>query len=554
MENAKNPILKQLKKLTKEKDIVLEVPPDPKLGDFAFPCFKLAKTMKKSPKAIAEDLKQRFKLVAPIKETKVIGPYLNFFIDKSDLAKDVINSKPKIKKEKKQTIVIEYPSPNTNKPLHLGHIRNMVLGKSIQNLLEVKGHDIKPVDLINDRGIHICKSMLAYKKFGKDKHPDKKADHFVGDYYVEFNKRSKKDPNLESEAQQTLIRWEEGDKETIALWKKMRNWCIQGIEETYKNLGVKHIKSYAESDYYYKGKEIVEEGVKKKIFKEHEGAIYAELEPYKMPDKVLLRPDGTSIYMTQDMYLAILKQKDFKFDRSIYVVATEQNLHFQQLFKILELLGYKWAKDCHHLSYGMVYLPEGKMKSREGTVVDADDIIQETIDLAKTEIEKRHKELSKEEINKRAAVVGIGALKFYMLKTERSRDITYDPKESIAFEGETGPYIQYTYARLNSVLRKTTKPKEKLDYKNWNEQEQNIITLLSNYTETIDEAVKRYNPATLARYLLDLCQSTNEFYHQHQILKAEQETKTARLQLITAIKETIKDGLKLLGIDVVEAM
>lgn len=556
-------IEKELKRVTKLKEVSLEIPPDPKLGDYAFPCFVLAKEMKKSPNKIAEELAGKINKNDLISDVKTAGPYLNFFVNKTEQAKNVLLA---IMKEKefygksrigKDRIVIEYPAPNTNKPLHLGHVRNMVLGKSVLLLLNEIGNEVIPVNLVNDRGVHICKSMLAYQKWGKDKEPDRKGDFFVGDYYVLFNQKAKDMHGLEEEAQEMLRKWEAGDKETRALWKKMRKWALDGFKETYKKFNVDFKKEYYESDIWTFGKEIVENGLKKGVLEQDEtGAIYADLEKYKLPKKFLLRGDGTTLYMTQDIYLAISKHKDFKFDSSVYVVGSEQNLHFQQLFKVLELLGNSWAKKCYHLSYGMVYLPEGRMKSREGNVVDADDLVEEVVDAAKVEIEKRHgSEITSRQIDKRAWQVGLGAIKFFILKHDPVKDMVYDPNESLSLEGETGPYIQYTHARINSVLKKAKSKVMIADFGAYDTPEElRLIDLLGKFPGVVFDSASRYKPSTLCRYLLDLCQAFNEFYQTIQILKAEDKEKKARLLLIDCVRRVIVNGLKLLDIEAPKSM
>jgi len=403
--NFKKEIIKVLKKDVKEikaDESMLQVPPQEDMGDFTLPCFPFSKQLKKSPNDIAQEFVRKIDLKQPIAKVEVKGPYLNFFINKAKMAEAAIDDIKKQKnkygavKKKKETVMVEYPSPNTNKPLHLGHIRNMLIGNSVSEILKFNGDKVIRANVNNDRGIHICKSMLAYKKFGKGKSPKKgeKSDHFVGNFYVKFNEAEKNDPNIEEEAKEILRKWEKKDKEVVKLWKLMNSWAYAGFEQTYDRLGVMFDKYYYESDYYTKGKDIVMKALKKKVFnKEDNGAVSVELEKHKLPNKVLLRGDGTSVYMTQDLFLAERKFKDYKLDKSIYVVGSEQNMHFLQLFKILEILKYKWAKPgkLYHLSHGMVYLPHGRMKSREGTVVDADEMIDEMIKIAETEINKRDK-------------------------------------------------------------------------------------------------------------------------------------------------------------------
>jgi arginyl-tRNA synthetase len=563
MEIFKKEIEKALKPHVKGQ-ITLETPPDSKLGDYAFPCFGLAKKLKKNPANIAKELALKIKPNKYISEVRNIGPYVNFFINNEILNETILNEILNKKESygswpnKNKKVVIEFPSPNTNKPLHLGHARNMLIGESLSRILEFDGYKVLRVNLNNDRGVHICKSMLAYKKWGDSKNPEsenKKPDHFVGDFYVLYSKKAKENPDLDKEAQEMLKKWENNDKETVELWKKMNNWAVNGFNETYKIFGIKHDKTYNESEHYDKAKRIVIENLKKGIFKkDEEGNIYADLEKYNLPNKILLRADGTSVYITQDLMLAQIKYNDFRMDKSIFIVGSEQKLHFNQLFKILELIGFKNYDGCYHLAYGMIALPEGKMKSREGTVVDADDIINDMISLAKKEVEKRHN-INKKEIEKRSKQIGLGALNFFVLKYDALKDFIFNPKESISFEGETGPYIQYAYARICSILRKAGKNNPKPDLSLLKEKEEKeIIKLLGSFPEAIDNAASGYRPSLIARYLLDMAQLFNEFYHKHQILKADEETKDARIILIKSIKQVIGNGLNLLGIEAPEKM
>jgi len=474
-----------------------------------------------------------------------------------------INKRLLLSFSNKQKVVIEFPAPNTNKPLHLGHVRNMLIGESLSRILEFNGFKVFRVNMNNDRGIHICKSMLAYKKYGKNKTPEsekKKSDHFVGDYYVLFNKKLKEHPELEDETQDMLRKWEQGDSETVNLWKKMNNWAFNGFNQTYKKFGIKHVKVYNESDYYNQGKKVVMDELKKKVFeKDEKGNIFVNLEKYNLPNKILLRADGTSVYMTQDLMLAQLKYKDFKMDKSIFVVGSEQKLHFKQLFKILELIGFKNFDGCYHLAYGMIALPEGRMKSREGTIVDADNIVDDMIALAKKEIQKRH-DLDKKEIDKRAEQIGMGALNFFILKYDALKDFVFNPKESISFEGETGPYIQYAHARICSILRKFGKSIDKgfidkTDLSLLKEKEElELVKLLGKFPNVVENAASSYKPSLISRYLLDLSQAFNEFYHIHQILKEKEEMRNARILLIDSVRQVLRNGLNLLGIEAPEKM
>jgi arginyl-tRNA synthetase len=566
MNNFKQEIINLLKKELKLKEVELTIPPDPNLGDFAFPCFVLSKKLKKNPVEIAKELAVKIKPAGIIKEIKEAGPYLNFYLDKAKLAERILNEiarqkeKYGIKPKTKKIILVESPAPNTNKPLHLGHVRNMVLGTALLNLLNAAGNTAYLVNVNNDRGVHIAKSMLAYQKWGKNDSPEKskmKSDHFVGKYYVMFAQKAKENPHLEKEALEMLNKWEQGDREIIALWKKMNTWALDGFRETYKKFNIKFRKEDFESETYKKGKDIIMDSLKKGLFKRNEtGAVFVDLTGKNYGKKILLRADGTSVYITQDLYLAKKRYDEFKFDRMIYVVATEQNYHFNVLFEVLKMLKFPFADKCYHFAYGMVHLPSGRMKSREGTVVDADDIVADMEHLAKKETRKRHKQLSPKELSRRAEQLGMAAIRFYMLKFEAVKDMLFDPEVSISFEGETGPYLQYAHARICSIFRrhKGSIPK-KIDFTALNsKQEEKLIMLLSQYPEIIADAAENYRPHVLCRYLLDLSQAFNEFYHAERILQAEPEARDARLYLIYNIKQVLKNGLDILGIEAPEGM
>lgn len=546
------------------KDAKIEVPPDEINADLAFPCFELAKQRKTNPNKIAADLegelKKKIKKNSLVKEVRAMGPYVNFYINydnfSEDVVKEILKNKEKYGKgrPKKEKIMVEFVAPNTNKPLHLGHIRNMLLGESLSRILEFDGYRVVRVNLNNDRGVHICKSMLAYRLWGKGKTPEsenKKPDHFVGDFYVIYTQNEKDNPGLEDEAKIMLKKWENGDKETIKLWKKINNWALQGFEETYKKFGVRFDKTYHESEHYKEAKDIVLDGLKKGMFhKDVDGNIIARLERYGLPDKVLIRADGTSVYMTQDINLAKLKYDDYKTDRSIHVVGSEQILHFKQLFKILEMLKFKKTEGLYHLAYGMVYLPEGRMKSREGKVVDADDLADEVIRLAKHEIKKRH-ELSEDETEKRAGIIGFGALKYFVLRYEPLKDFTYNPEESLSFEGNTGPYVQYTHARANSILKKSGKKISK-KAELTEENEFSLVKKLSMFPETVTRAAEDYKPHFVANYIFELATMFNEYYHQTKVVGSENEE--SRLALVRAVMTVLENGLKLLGIEAPDEM
>lgn len=480
-------------------------------------------------------------------------------------------------------IMIEYSSPNTNKPLHLGHIRNNLLGFSLSEVLKANGYKVVKTNIVNDRGIHICKSMLAWKKWGNGETPEssgKKGDHLVGDYYVLFDKHykaeladlqakglSKEDAEsqstLMSEAREMLRLWEAGDLEVVGLWETMNSWVYEGFDETYKRLGVDFDKIYYESQTYIDGKETVLDGLEKGIFyRKDDGSVWADLTGDGLDNKLLLRADGTSVYMTQDIGTAKQRFGDYNINKMVYVVGNEQNYHFQVLSILLDKLGFEFGKGLVHFSYGMVELPEGKMKSREGTVVDADDLMDEMISTAK----ETSKELGKldgcseEEANKISRIVGLGALKYFMLKVDPKKNMTFNPKESIDFNGNTGPFIQYTYARIQSVLRKAVEqgislPEALLSDINLTVKEEGLVQSVADYAGIIKQAADEYNPALIANYVYDLVKEYNQFYHDHSILKEENvDLKNFRLILSDNVAKVIKSGMALLGIEVPDRM
>ena len=546
------------------KDLV-EIPPPDFDFNYAFPCFHLARFEQKPPNVIANELKIKMKLPDYLEAIEATGPYLNFRVKPEQILQNIftlqedygkIYEKNSKATSKPSRIVIEYPAPNTNKPLHFGHIRNMLLGRSLSNLLKYKGDKVFDVNLNNDRGIHICKSMFAYEKWGDGKEPKIKSDHFVGEFYVKYYQMEQKDSKIIENVYDLLRLWEENDPHTRALWKKMNNWALKGFKETYKSLKISFDKEYFESEIYWKGKEKILEGLEKGIFnKTEDGAVIAFLkEKFNLPNKILLRRDGTSLYITQDVFLAFQKKEDFNYDKSIYVVANEQDLYFKQLFAVLDLIGFK--EDKFHFSYGMVYLPEGKMKSREGTIVDADNIIEKMQTLAYKEVNRRYPELTEQEKIKRANSIGMAALSFFILKFNPKSEFIFNPKESISFEGETGPYIQYCYARIESIL---TKSEEKigLDIK-WNlikhEKELFLIKQLNYFPEMLDSITRNYNIHLIPQYLLTLCQAFNSFYSSCQVLSDNKESEKTRLLLIRCVQIVIKIGLDILGINTLNQM
>ncbi len=547
----------------KEEEIQehLEIPPSSELGDYAFPCFSLKERLKENPSKIALEIKKKISSSENIESVETNGPYINFFLNKEKIAqsliKEILDKKEDYGrlKSNKERIMVEFPSPNTNKPLHLGHLRNMSIGESISRILEFYGGNVIRANLNNDRGIHICKSMAAYKFYGKNRSPNSKikSDHFVGDFYVLFNKKEKTDKKMVSESQTMLQKWEAGDAKTLELWKKMNKWALEGFKETYKKFGVHHDKEYFESDIYKNGREIILEGLKKGIFRKNsEGAVIADLKKEKLGEKVLLRADTTSVYITQDIYLAKLKFDKFKLKKSIYVVGNEQEYHFNVLFAILKKLGFNYG-GLKHLSYGMVELPEGRMKSREGTIVDADDLIEEVQNLVKKELNSRHK-LPKKEFESRSLKIAISAIKYLLLKVDIKKNMIFNPKESINFEGDTGPYILYSYARAGSIIKKAGKKfkKQFTIERELEKTEFELIKKLLQFKDIVLNAYHNMNPSVIANYSYHLAQLFNEFYHSCPVINSENES--FRLSLVNSFRQVLKNSLYLLGIETAEEM
>ncbi len=557
--------LKKIKAELKPEQIekLIEIPPNSDMGDFAFPCFSLAGKLKSSPQEIATNLREEIgNPPSEFEDVQSNGPYINFFIDRKSLAINLINEILEEKEnygrtlspKKPITTMIESPSPNTNKPLHIGHLRNMSIGESVSRISEFNGEKIIRANMNSDRGIHICKSMAAYLKYGKNSKPDKKIkpDHFVGKYYVLFGQKEKTDEELELLSHRLLQKWEDGDRETLELWGKMNNWAFAGFNETYKKFGVKFDKEYFESQIYSEGKAMVLDGLKKGIFeKRKDGAVIIDLKKEGLDEKVLLRIDGTSVYITADLYLAKIKQKEFSPDKSYYITGNEQDYHFQVLFSILKKLGFN--QNLKHLSYGMVQLPEGKIKSREGTKgLTADEIIENTQSLVKKELNKRDK-LSKKELEERSLKISLAAIKYALLKVDLKKNMIFNPKESISIEGDTGPYIQYSYARASSILKKIkNKKSSEIKIVELNKHETELIKKLSEFKEIVSKSYENLNPSLIANYSYQLAQIFNEFYHDSHVIGSEQEI--FRINLVDAFRKAIKNSLFLLGIDVLEKM
>ena len=551
-------------------------------GDLTLVVFPFLKYSKKRPEDTAEEIGNFLtKLVHEIKSFNIVKGFLNIqFSDEYWLneLKDHVNlgiQIPKIGDNNK--IVVEYSSPNTNKPLHLGHIRNNVLGYSICQIFSAVGFDVVKNNLVNDRGIHICKSMVAYQKWGNNETPESsglKGDHLIGKYYVKFDKNYQKEIQeliakgidkeeakekspLMIETRNMLQKWEQGDTNTVALWKQMNGWVYEGFDHTYKRLGVSFDKIYYESDTYLLGKEIVQEGLKSEVFfKKEDGSIWIDLTPEGLDEKIVQRSDGTSVYITQDIGTADLKYNEFKMDKFVYVVGNEQDYHFKVLQLILKRLGKSYADGLYHLSYGMVDLPEGKMKSREGTVVDADELMDEVVATAKKQTEELGKTdgMSSQELSDLYEVLGIGAIKYYLLKVDAKKRMMYDPKESIDFQGNTAPFIQYTYTRIASLLKAT----EQVNFEVpaiLNPIEKELIKLISNYPNVILSAANNYNPSEVANAVYEIAKSFNKFYHELSILgEQDHNTRCFRISLSNSVGNTIKHGFNLLGIQVPNRM
>jgi len=553
-------------------------------GDITLVVFPLLRHIKTNPAVLAEKIGEHLKAkVADVNDFNVIKGFLNLELSDTYLHKvlDSIVSNKEFGKlpANGKRLMVEFSSPNTNKPLHLGHIRNITLGYSVAQIMDYAGYEVFKTQIINDRGIHICKSMLAWQKFGNGETPQSsgmKGDHLVGKYYVKFDqvykteieqlmakglaeKEAKAQAPMLLEAQQMLKAWENGDEAVVSLWKTMNSWVYDGFEETYRNLGVDFDKNYYESDTYLLGKENILEGLEKGVFfKKEDGSVWIDLSEEGLDEKIVLRADGTAVYMTQDIGTAIKRVEDFKIDNMIYTVGNEQDYHFKVLFLILKKLGYDWADQLYHLSYGMVDLPSGKMKSREGTVVDADDLMEEMTSTAQA-ISEEHGKLDgyEEELKHNLyKIIGSGALKYFILKVDPKKRIVFDPKESVDFQGNTGPFIQYTYARIQSILRQYDST-QAIDDSNYSplEKERELIKILEQFPGVIEQAAAQYSPALVANYTYDLVKSFNSFYQNISILNADTlEEKYFRVRLSKATSQVIKTAFRLLGIDVPERM
>lgn len=582
--------------------VVLQVPPKPEMGDLAFPLFAYAKAFSKAPNVLAQELSARvnaldgdFGANKPDGEAFALGPYMNVRVNMDSVVSQMYG---KIKSSgasyghsnllEDRKVMIEFSCPNTNKPLHLGHVRNDCIGQSMSQILKACGANVMKVNLINNRGVHICKSMLAYQKFGNGETPQSsgiKGDHLVGNYYVRFAQweaqelkkdtkanmakgmseedakaLAKKENGPDMEAQAMLRKWEQGDPQVMDLWKLMNGWTLAGVAQTYERTGISFDKYYYESDTYKLGKDKVLEGLERGIFqKADDGSIYIDNSDIGLDRKILLRRDGTSIYITQDIGTAINRHEDWPFDSLIYVVASEQNYHFKVLFHVLDKLGYAWAKDLHHLSYGMVFLPEGKMKSREGTVVDADNLIDDLTKMAKEQILEKGREDDLDDVDDTAHKIALGALNYYILQFNPSKDFVFNPKESLSFNGNTGPYLQYMGARISSMLRKY----DEAAYHDvaFNpavlsiEDEREMLKMLASFPEVVGKACTQYDPSIVCAFLYDLSKKFSHWYHDNQILKADTpELVKARVSLCEMVLQVMKNAFDLVGIPFLEKM
>ena len=559
-------------------------------GHLTLVVFPFLKMSKKGPEQTAQEIGEYLKANEPaVAAFNVIKGFLNLTVASAtwiellneihaDAQYGIVSAD-----ENAPLVMIEYSSPNTNKPLHLGHVRNNLLGNALANIVMANGNKVVKTNIVNDRGIHICKSMLAWQKYGKGETPEssgKKGDHLVGDYYVAFDKHYKAEvaelmekgmskeeaeaaSPLMNEAREMLVKWEAGDPEVRALWQMMNNWVYAGFDETYRKMGVGFDKIYYESNTYLEGKEKVMEGLEKGFFfKKEDGSVWADLTAEGLDHKLLLRGDGTSVYMTQDIGTAKLRFADYPIDKMIYVVGNEQNYHFQVLSILLDKLGFEWGKSLVHFSYGMVELPEGKMKSREGTVVDADDLMAEMIATAKETSQELGKldGLTQEEADDIARIVGLGALKYFILKVDARKNMTFNPKESIDFNGNTGPFIQYTYARIRSVLRKAAEagiviPEVLPANIELSEKEEGLIQMVADFAAVVRQAGEDYSPSGIANYVYDLVKEYNQFYHDFSILREENvDVKVFRIALSANIAKVVRLGMGLLGIEVPDRM
>lgn len=552
--------------------IVPSLPPSSDMGDLAFPMFPLARLFRASPAAIASEVAQQLGDADDlwVDSAAAAGPYVNVRLNRIpyfELIAEHLQRDPKAfvrtARYEGTKIMVEFSCPNTNKPLHLGHLRNNALGSAVSRLFSAAGAEVQRVNLINDRGVHICKSMLAYQKFGNGETPEssgKKSDHLVGDYYVKYAQWAKEDPTAEKQAAEMLRQWEAGDSDVIRLWKLMNGWAIGGVNETYRKTNIAFDKVYYESETYLSGKTVIMEGLKQGIFYTSEdGAVMVDLGDIGLDTKVLIRSDGTSLYLTQDIGTAIARHKDWPFESMVYVVGSEQQYHFTVLFHVLDKLGYTWARRLHHLSYGMVNLPDGKMKSREGTVVDADDLIDQLEEMALAEITQRNKGEVSDDAAETAHSIALAALNYYLLNVSPNKDMVFNPAESLSFTGDTGPYLQYVGARISSIMRKanfTAAAVKNVDYSLLQlESEWDLMKAVGRFPEVVGRAADTCAPSEVAAYLYDLGKGFSRYYHDTSVFQGvDENTASARLALCWFILTVMQQGFDLLGIPFLSRM
>lgn len=554
-------------------NVVAENPPKAELGDIGFPLFPYAKDFRMAPAVVAKGLEAAIAAdpeASPLGTARAEGPYLNVRLNRAQAVGEILAASAqegwgRTGSLSGKKVMVEFSCPNTNKPLHLGHLRNNVLGESLSRILAEAGAEVRKVDLINDRGVHICKSMLAYMTYGEGRTPESeglKSDHFVGTYYVMFNKLKAEDPQADEKAQELLRKWESGDPEVIALWKKMNAWAVDGIKATYARQGVSFDEFQFESLIYMKGRAEVLDGLERGIFsREEDGSVQVNLEDVGLDRKVLLRKDGTSLYITQDIGTAIYRHTAWPFDRLVYIVASEQAHYFKVLFEVLKRLGYEWAADLHHLSYGLVNLPSGRMKTREGTVVDADDLIDELSSLAAAEIEAKGRDAAVGDVAGIAGKVALGALHYYLLQTAPVKDMLYDPEQSLSFTGDTGPYVQYSGARASSILRKLacgegnasagkTDPSKLSGDSDWA-----LARRIYAFPEAVDSAAKAMEPSVMAAYLHDLAQDFSSWYRDNPVLSnPDPDLSASRAALVEAVRSTLREACRLICVPFLEVM
>ncbi|RLI97744.1 MAG: arginine--tRNA ligase [Candidatus Aenigmatarchaeota archaeon] len=555
-----------LKEVGIDAENYLEIPPKG-FGDLACTvCFRLAKEKKRNPQAIAEELVRKIKIPEDslISKVEAKAGYINFFFDWERISEKVLKEilekgekygSSKIGENKK--VMVEYSAPNPVHPMHIGHARSTFLGDALANLFDFLGFETIRANYINDVGLQVAKLLVAYLEWARGKEPEGKPDFWLWEYYVKFHEEAKKDASLEARAREILRKFEiERDEGVSKLWRKIVNWCIQGFKETYERLGIRFDVYLYESDFRDEGKKLVEEALKKGIaFKSQEGAIVADLEKHGLPNIVILRSDGTGLYITSDLGMTVQKFKQFELDKSIWVVSSEQNLYFKQLFKILELLGYEWVKNCHHFSFELIRLPEGKMSSREGRAVMLDEVVDKLVNLAYKEVDKRNPDLSEEKKRVIAEKIGIGALKYAIIKVEPEKQIVFDWKRMLSFEGDTGPYLQYALTRCNGILRKARDWKQNFKTEKLSEKERELVKALARFPEVVLRAANQFKPHLLCNYAFELATIFDKFYEACPVLKAEDgKLKNFRLTLVNATKIVLENSLRLIGIEIPERM